>query len=382
MKKVVSILIFLAIVLISIYSNAMTIVLDPGHGGTDSGAIENGIYEKDVNLKIANYLKEYLQQYNNVNVIMTHNGFSGYDFTIFERAMVARNNNADLLVSLHINSSSSNNVSGSEVYVTNNTSCAKYKQETTKLGNKILNNLSKLGIKNNGVKIRLIPTDTSDVYSDGTRADYYGIIRYAMRGTMIDNGVTSVWRDGRKVQVEASRSVNVQSGEGIPTVLVEHCYIKGEDIKYLNSDSKIQALAKADADAIVAQYNLTKKGEQRQNKVNSKIQDQCLIVEPDTSAADIKKQYSGAIISDEKLSTKSSVQIGGKKYTVVKLGDANCDGVADAIDLLLIKRKLLGKVVLDKEEELSINLNNDSIIDAVDLLLMKRHLLGTNYISL
>ena len=313
---------------------------------------------------------------------MTHNGFSGYDFTIFERAMVARNNNADLLVSLHINSSSSNNVSGSEVYVTNNTSCAKYKQETTKLGNKILNNLSKLGIKNNGVKIRLIPTDTSDVYSDGTRADYYGIIRYAMRGTMIDNGVTSVWRDGRKVQVEASRSVNVQNGEGIPTVLVEHCYIKGEDIKYLNSDSKIQALAKADADAIVAQYNLTKKGEQRQNKVNSKIQDQCLIVEPDTSAADIKKQYSGAIISDEKLSTKSSVQIGGKKYTVVKLGDANCDGVADAIDLLLIKRKLLGKVVLDKEEELSINLNNDSIIDAVDLLLMKRHLLGTNYISL
>ena len=236
MKKVVSILIFLAIVLISIYSNAMTIVLDPGHGGTDSGAIENGIYEKDVNLKIANYLKEYLQQYNNVNVIMTHNGFSGYDFTIFERAMVARNNNADLLVSLHINSSSSNNVSGSEVYVTNNTSCAKYKQETTKLGNKILNNLSKLGIKNNGVKIRLIPTDTSDVYSDGTRADYYGIIRYAMRGTMIDNGVTSVWRDGRKVQVEASRSVNVQNGEGIPAVLVEHCYIKGEDIKYLNSD--------------------------------------------------------------------------------------------------------------------------------------------------
>lgn len=68
MKKVVSILIFLAIVLISIYSNAMTIVLDPGHGGTDSGAIENGIYEKDVNLKIANYLKEYLQQYNNVDL--------------------------------------------------------------------------------------------------------------------------------------------------------------------------------------------------------------------------------------------------------------------------------------------------------------------------
>ena len=75
-----------------------TIVINPGHGGRDSGDINNSaqIMEKDLNLKISNYLRDYLNQYYNVKVIMTHDGINfpnNNEDDLAARAMVARNNN-------------------------------------------------------------------------------------------------------------------------------------------------------------------------------------------------------------------------------------------------------------------------------------------------
>lgn len=90
-----------------------TIVINPGHGGRDSGAINNSaqIMEKDLNLKISNYLRDYLNQYYNVKIIMTHDGINfpnNNEDDLAARAMVARNNNADLYVSVHVNSINNN----------------------------------------------------------------------------------------------------------------------------------------------------------------------------------------------------------------------------------------------------------------------------------
>lgn len=168
-------------------TKTVTIVLDPGHGGKMSGAVNNekGLIERDINLKIARYLRDYLNQYENIKVLMTHDGLaSDADMELNERGMFARKNNADMLVSLHINSTSGNvNVGGAEVFVTNSRLLPKYYEESAKFGNIVLNKLSKLGIKNNGVKTRLC----NDVgpkweYSDGSKADYYGVIRYSMKG--------------------------------------------------------------------------------------------------------------------------------------------------------------------------------------------------------
>ena len=61
-------LIFFIIVILVAFSmpvNAMTIVIDPGHGGGDTGAIGQGeVVEKDVNLNIGLYLRDYLNHYN------------------------------------------------------------------------------------------------------------------------------------------------------------------------------------------------------------------------------------------------------------------------------------------------------------------------------
>lgn len=91
----------------------------------------------------------------------------------------------------------------------------------------------------------------------------------------------------------------------------------------------------------------------------------------------IKDKDGNVVDVNQKLSTGFILN---NKYTVIVLGDANCDGEADAIDLLLIKRQILGTFdILYKD---SVDLNKDGIIDAIDLLLQKRHILGTQKITL
>lgn len=186
-KYVVRIFLLLAILFsilqVTSFGANKVIVLDPGHGGNDIGASNpsKGIIERDVNLKIATYLKQYLSEYAGVDVLMTHTGFSSGTLNLKDRALFAINNKADLLLCMHCNSSASGNITGVEAFVTANKSLPKYNSECTKIANLILEKISKIGIQNRGVKIKY-SGDSSDIYSDGSRGDYYGIIRYAMNG--------------------------------------------------------------------------------------------------------------------------------------------------------------------------------------------------------
>lgn len=114
--KIIKIIIFLLIILFAyeIRVQAVTIVLDPGHGGTDPGSLNStyGIKESNINYKIATYLKEYLEVYKNVKVILTRRE-NEYK-TLQERADVGFRSNADLLLSLHINSSDNESATGCE----------------------------------------------------------------------------------------------------------------------------------------------------------------------------------------------------------------------------------------------------------------------------
>ena len=92
-------------------------------------------------MTISKYLKEYLSEYSGVNVILTHNGST---MSIEDRAEIARNNKADLLISVHINSVTGTSANGAEAYVTYRTDLPKYNQEMTSLANLILRNISKL----------------------------------------------------------------------------------------------------------------------------------------------------------------------------------------------------------------------------------------------
>lgn len=288
--------------------------------------------------------------------------------------MIARNKKADLLVSLHINSAEGTAVAGAEVYVTANTSLPKYNQEMTKLGNKVLEELSKLGISNrkNGVSTRLIPNDTTDVYSDGTRADYYGIIRYAMRGCKIDYGV---------ITPEGAVPANVQNGEGIPAILIEHCYIIGTDFQYIDSDEDIQKLAKADANAIVSYYGLKEKTEEEPAD-NFRLEEVILMVEPSTTLEDIKTKYSDAKLVEENIATGNEIIINGKTYTIVKLGDVNQDGKVSAGDYVQIKNKIMNNTELDNNKMKAADINKDGKITSSDYVLIKNYIMNGTAIKL
>lgn len=204
----------------------LTIVIDPGHGGIQSGTQRGNLEEKTLNLKIAQYLKEALEKYSKVTVSLTRNG--DYDVSLSDRTQYSADKDADLMISIH------NNATGDCAAYDNGCTvlAAKdgYKQELAdeeqKLACNILNELEALGIENQGILLR--DSEANEKYENGELADYYAIIR---GGVLKD----------------------------IPTVLVEHAFVDDDSDfeNYLSSDAKLKALAEADAKGIARYYQLT-----------------------------------------------------------------------------------------------------------------------------
>lgn len=94
----------------------VTVVLDPGHGGEDPGAIgHRGSREKDVVLSIARRLKERIEQEPNMRVVMTRNG--DYFVPLHVRVEKARQAQADLFISVHADAFIEPRANGSSVFV-------------------------------------------------------------------------------------------------------------------------------------------------------------------------------------------------------------------------------------------------------------------------
>ncbi|GAA0313860.1 hypothetical protein GCM10008967_00450 [Bacillus carboniphilus] len=76
--------------------------LDPGHGGTDPGAVGNGLYEKNLTLQISTRIRDILlNEYNNISILMSRTGDQTVSLT--ERTNAANAWGADFLLSVHIN---------------------------------------------------------------------------------------------------------------------------------------------------------------------------------------------------------------------------------------------------------------------------------------
>ncbi len=91
-----------------------TIVIDPGHGGGETGARgPGGTLEKDVTLGVARRLKAALEARLGLRVLLTRNGDE--EVSLDERAARANNNKADLFISLHANAAASAAATGVEV---------------------------------------------------------------------------------------------------------------------------------------------------------------------------------------------------------------------------------------------------------------------------
>ena len=220
-----------------------TICIDAGHGGSNEGTKETYdgvlIKEKDINLVIAKKLQWYLEQNDNLNVIMTRT--SDTDVSIGGRIDYAKGNNSDYVISVHINSKSQDNTNPRGCMVL--MSCSRYQPSDSRfasiydkenmLANAIICNLNNIGIPiaddwnteyTNGILQR---TNTvNELYPDGSPADYYGLIY---------NGTYA----------------------GIPTIIIEHSFLSNENDyrTHFSTDSQLDVLARADAQGILEVVN-------------------------------------------------------------------------------------------------------------------------------
>lgn len=216
-------------------TGGMTICLDPGHGGSDSGANAFGAKESDLTLKIAQYCKEELSKYD-VNVVMTRTTDTRLSeeaaMDLKNRVEVAKKAGASYFISIHINSAANSAAKGAEVYYPNTSGNKNLSTNGQNLAKAIQSQLAALGLYDRGIKIRNYTDGTTSSNPNSSDQDYYGVIRYAKQAN-------------------------------ITGLIVEHCFIsnKEEFDKYLGSNAKLQQLGVADARGIVSALGLQAKNQ-------------------------------------------------------------------------------------------------------------------------
>ena len=91
------------------------VVIDPGHGGFDSGAVgPTGLKEKDINLDLAKRLRQRISETGEIKCFLTRTG--DYYIPLSDRTVIANQYQADLFVSIHINANKNRNAHGCETY--------------------------------------------------------------------------------------------------------------------------------------------------------------------------------------------------------------------------------------------------------------------------
>ncbi len=279
---------------LSARANGLVVVLDPGHGGSDGGTSHNGLIEKNINLKIAQYCRNELQRYNGVTVHMTRN--SDVAVGLEERANLAKRVGADVFVSIHNNASGNPSANGSEVIVPLNGS-------GTELGYKILDQLASLGLTKRSVYDKSYESDPT--------IDYYSVIR------------------------------NTASA-GIPGIIVEHAFVSNpSDAAFLDNEANLQRLGIADATGIAQRYGLSSLNRQKATEFVTRLYEKVLGRTPDAgglndhvdalmrgaSASDIAWGFfSSPEFSNKRLSNAQRVEIA---YSAMLDRAADASGKAD-----------------------------------------------------
>ena len=133
-----------------------TVCIDPGHGGSSSGATLGKRLEKDDTLRLSLLVRDILEE-RGYTVVMTRDNDS--DVSLEDRCKIANKARASLFVSIHRNSSTSPNATGMEMWVHSSNPT-----DDMLLAQNILDCLDNLDITNRGIH---------SGYRDGADMNYY-----------------------------------------------------------------------------------------------------------------------------------------------------------------------------------------------------------------
>src|SRR5690606_3583269 len=122
------------------------IFIDPGHGGSDSGAVSGTTQEKTLTLDIARRIVEYLNQYTGIEIMMSRTTDSY--LTLAQRTKLANDWGADYYVSVHINAGGG---TGFESYIFNKPTKDEINKQAI-IHDHIAKNIKRDGVKDRGKK--------------------------------------------------------------------------------------------------------------------------------------------------------------------------------------------------------------------------------------
>ncbi|MEM7011099.1 MAG: N-acetylmuramoyl-L-alanine amidase [Verrucomicrobiota bacterium] len=140
-----------------------TVVIDPGHGGIDSGAVWYGTEEKDLTLPVSIMLRDQLLARGINNVVMTRD--TDVIMGLQERAEFSNKQEKPIFVSIHFNANLDRSVTGIELYVMPKSTVARELAETIEVPIKALGRRH-LGVKTYNLKV-LRATDHPAVVIEG-----------------------------------------------------------------------------------------------------------------------------------------------------------------------------------------------------------------------
>lgn len=221
------------------------ILIDPGHGGKDPGAVKKGSSkEKDLNLAVAKILYDLLKKEKGFEVKISRN--SDVFITLGKRASMANDFKADVFVSIHANAAKRASANGFEVYFRSDKASDAEAAETAALENEALQYEGKGGGTVSFADLLLKSLATNENINQSSKLA--GHIR---------NSVTKKSGNlGIKVhQNSAIKQANfyVLRGVNSTAVLVEMGYLSNaNDRKRLNTKSVRQKMAESIRDGIVS----------------------------------------------------------------------------------------------------------------------------------
>lgn len=210
------------------------IVIDPGHGGIDPGAVgRNGVYEKNITLQVSKKLRRALEQTGKYKVVLTRD--RDVFLKLYDRVKLARAVKADLFISIHADSIDDKKVRGSSVYTLSNKASD---EQTARLARR--ENQADLIA---GIDLSTEDEDVADILIDLTLRDTSNQSKF-----FANTLVSSFQNIGIRTLKKPHRSAGfaVLKAPDIPSVLIECGFISNaQEAKLLTQENHQNKIVKS-----------------------------------------------------------------------------------------------------------------------------------------
>ncbi len=206
-------------------SGVRTIVIDPGHGGAETGAIgPSGTAEKELTLQVSRVLKRQLERRLPVRVVLTRTG--DVELPLETRTSIANQNKADLFISLHFNSSFGSTAHGAETYFLSREASDQMAAQVAEM-----ENLANGGAQDPELDLQLILWDLAQTFHLAESQRFASLVQEELNETL-----------GLRNRGVKQAPFRVLMGAMMPAVLVELGFLSNpeEETKLQTSDYRIE----------------------------------------------------------------------------------------------------------------------------------------------